>query len=69
MSPAIDVPTWTAPPADVGDGMRRIRDGGRGKRLRRGCHAKKTGGEQCRCENLHVFLRAVGMTGIEKRPA
>lgn len=65
MAPAIDVPTRAAAPADFGDGMRCICDGSRRKRLRCRCYAKKTGGEQCRCENLHLFLRAVGMSVLK----
>lgn len=59
MTPAIDMPTRTAAPADFSDCMRRARGRCRRKRLRCGCHAKKAGGEQCRYKNLHLFLRAV----------
>lgn len=68
MAPAIDVPTRTATPADFGNRMRRIRGRCRRKRLCGGCHAKKTGGEQCRCKYLHLFLRAVRCPALKNGP-
>jgi hypothetical protein len=65
MTPAIDVPTRAAAPADFGDCMWRARGRRRGKRLRCRYHAEKAGGEQCRCKNLHLFLRAVGCPALK----
>mgnify|MGYP007097001239 CR=1 FL=1 len=68
VAPTIEVPTRTATPADLGDRMRRICRRCRGKRLCGGCHAKEAGGEQCRCKNLHLFLRAVGCLALKNVP-